>query len=276
MIGDKRIAVVMPAYNVEPTLARTVNEIDRTIVDDVILVDNKSHDDTVRCATDLEIFVFCHPENKGFGGNLKQGYRLALQRGADIVVTLHPDYQYEPRLVPAMAHLLGTGVYHAVLGSRVLCGDAKKSGMPLPRYVANRILTWFQNTLLRTHLSEFHTGYRAYSRELLSALPLEENSNDFLFDNQILMQTIQFGFKIGEISCPTRYLDENSSISYWRSVVYSLGLIKDTFRLVAHRLRLVRNDRLFGEAGRKLLDVPEEEIQGMAIDPALPKPAPAS
>jgi len=267
VIGTKRIAVVMPAYNVAETLARTVAEIDRGIVDDVILVDNKSNDETVRRATELNIFVFCQTENRGFGGNLKQGYRLALQRGADIVVTLHPDYQYEPRLVPAMAHLLDTGVYQAVLGSRVLCGDARKSGMPWPRYVANRFLTFFQNVMLRTHLSEFHTGYRAYSAEVLRVLPLQENSDDFLFDNQILMQTIQFGFKIGEISCPTRYLDENSSISYWKSVIYSLGLIKDTFRLVAHRWGLAKNERLFGATGRRLLDVPASEIQGTAIEP---------
>ena len=228
---------------------------------------NASQDETVRRAEELNIFVYCHPENKGFGGNLKQGYRLALQRGADIVVTVHPDYQYEPKLVPAMAHLLNTGVYDAVLGSRILCGDARKSGMPLPRYAANRFLTWYQNLLLRTHLSEFHTGYRAYSRAVLETLPLQENSNDFLFDNQILMQTIQFGFKIGEISCPTKYLDENSSIGYWRSVVYSVGLMKDTLRLLLHRWRIKRDPRLFGDEGRKLLDVPDEEIEGVAIEP---------
>lgn len=260
----------MPAYNVAETLEKTIREIDRSIVDEIILVDNKSNDETVARARQLDVFVWCHPENKGFGGNLKQGYRLALQRGADIVVTVHPDYQYEPRLVPAMAHLLDTGIYHAVLGSRVLCGDAKRSGMPLPRYIANRGLTFFQNVLLRTKLSEFHTGYRAYSRELLENLPLGENSNDFLFDNQILIQTILHGYKIGEISCPTRYLDENSSISYWKSTLYSLGLMKDTCRGVLHRLRLVRNDTLFGTTGLKLLDLSETEQEGEGYEPGTP------
>jgi len=267
MIKDRKIAVVMPAYNVAATLKRTIEELDRSIVDDVILVDNDSQDETVQEARKLNVYVYCHPTNKGFGGNLKQGYRIALQRGADIVITVHPDYQYEPRLVPAMAHLIDTEIYDAVLGSRVLCGDARRSGMPVPRYLANRGLTWFQNLLLRTHLSEFHTGYRAYSRRLLESLPLEENSNDFLFDNQILIQTIHFGFKIGEISCPTRYLDENSSISYWRSTVYSLGLIKDTFRVNLHRLGLRKNDFLFGEKGRKLLDVSDDELDGTSYEP---------
>ena len=267
MIDNKRIAVVMPAYNVATTLKMTVEEIDRDVVDDIILVDNDSADETVKTAQALGIFVHCQPENRGFGGNLKTGYRIALQRNADIVVTLHPDYQYDPHLVPAMAHLLNTGTYDAVLGSRILGSRVCRKGMPKIRFIANRFLTFYQNFLLREDLSEYHTGYRAYKRDVLEQLPLIENSNDFLFDNQILMQILAFKFRIGEVSCPTKYFAEASSINMWKSFLYSCGLMKDTLRLVAHRLGLKPNNKLFGREGRRLLEVSDSEFPGTVIEP---------
>ena len=261
MLKGKKIAIVMPAYNAEKLLAKTVGDIDREIVDDIILVDNASEDNTVQRAQELGIFVWRHPVNKGFGGNLKQGYRLALMRGADIIATVHPDFQYEPKLVPAMAYLLLTGNYDFVLGCRVHCNGAKKGNMPFVRYYGNRILRSFINLLTGAGISEYHTGYRCYTRELLETLPLEENSNDFVFDIQIMLQAMAFGFRFGEVSCPTRYLEEASSISYWRSIKTSWELTLQTFQYVLRQWKIWRNKRLFTAKGTKLLDVAIDEVQ---------------
>jgi glycosyltransferase involved in cell wall biosynthesis len=251
VIGDANVVVVMPAYNAEETLRQTVAEIDRRIVDRIILVDDASGDRTVAVAKELDLLVHRHEHNRGYGGNQKSCYRLALEQGADIVVMVHPDYQYDPRLVPAMAHMIHSGIYDVVLGSRILGKGARAGGMPLVKYVANRLLTAFQNLVIGEKLSEYHTGYRAFSRRVLRTLPLEENSDDFAFDNQMLCQVVAFGFRMGEISCPTRYFAEASSISLYRSVIYAFGVIGVSLRLALHRLGH-RDERLFGDRGRKL------------------------
>lgn len=251
MIDKQKIAVVMPAYNAALTLEKTVAEIDRRVADDIIVVDDCSRDDTVARAKALGLHVHLHENNLGYGGNQKSCYRLALERGADIVIMVHPDYQYDPRLVPAMAYMVASGIYDAVLASRILGGGALAGGMPLYKYVSNRALTAFQNFLTGLKLSEYHTGYRAFSRKVLETLPLEENSNDFVFDNQMLCQLAAFGFRIGELSCPTKYFPEASSISFKRSSIYGLGVLGSTFQLVTHRW-FKKNERLFGAAGRRL------------------------
>ena len=248
---DAKVCVVMPAYNAEETLRHTVADIDRSIVDRIILVDDASGDRTVTIAKDLNLLVHRHDRNKGYGGNQKSCYRLALSEGADIVIMVHPDYQYDPRLVPAMAHMINSGIYDVVLGSRILGKGARAGGMPLIKYVANRFLTAFQNIVVREKLSEYHTGYRAFSSKVLETLPLEENSDNFVFDNQMLCQVIAFDFRLGEISCPTRYFAEASSINLYHSIVYAFGVMAASLSLVFHRLGW-RNDRLFGEKGRRL------------------------
>jgi glycosyltransferase involved in cell wall biosynthesis len=255
MLGHQKVAVVLPAYNAEKTLARTVEAIDRSIADDLILVDDRSQDHTAELARRLSLFVHQHARNLGYGGNQKSCYRIALQRGADIVVMVHPDYQYDPRLVPAMAHMIHSGLYDVVLGSRILGGGALAGGMPRIKYIANRFLTAAQNLLIGAKLSEFHTGYRAYSRRVLETLPLEENSNDFLFDNQVLCQAVAFGFRIGEISCPTKYFPEASSINLARSAVYGVGVLYTSLQLLLHRAGLC-HQRLFGSRGRRLMPPP--------------------
>ena len=251
MIGDKRVCVVMPAYNAEKTLRRTVAEIDRALVDDIILVDDQSRDHTVEVARELGLHTIVHGKNRGYGGNQKTCYTEALARGADIVVMLHPDYQYSPALLPAMAGMVSSGHFDAVLGSRILGVGAIAGGMPVWKYVANRFLTATENLLLGYKLAEYHTGYRAFSRRLLETLPLEENSDDFVFDNQMLAQAIWFGFQIGEITCPARYFAEASSINFSRSVRYGLGVLGTALQFRAARLGLRRAPR-FNEAGRKL------------------------
>jgi glycosyltransferase involved in cell wall biosynthesis len=226
MIRSSRVLVVMPAFHAGKTLERTVSEIPRDVVDEVLLVDDASQDDTVDVARRLGLRVVIHPHNLGYGGNQKTCYREALALGADIVVMLHPDYQYSPRLVGAMAHMIASGHYDVVLGSRILAQDARTGGMPRYKYVANRSLTAIQNLLMKQKLSEYHTGFRAFSRKVLETLPLERNSNDFIFDNQMLCQAVQAGFRIGELSCPTRYFAEASSINFGRSVVYGLGVLR--------------------------------------------------
>jgi glycosyltransferase involved in cell wall biosynthesis len=225
MIGGKRVCVVMPAYNAEKTLRQTYAEVDRTVVDDVILVDDASRDSTVEVAKELGIYHIVHPKNRGYGGNQKTCYTTALARGADIVVMLHPDYQYSPRLLPAMSAMIASGHFDAVLGSRILGIGALAGNMPLWKYAANRFLTAAENVLLNYKLAEYHSGYRAFSRRLLETLPLHENSDDFVFDNQMLAQALWFGFHIGEISCPTRYFPESSSINFRRSVTYGFGVL---------------------------------------------------
>ncbi|GAA5265589.1 MAG: glycosyltransferase family 2 protein [Acidiphilium sp.] len=235
MMAGQRIAVVLPAYNAAKTLARTIEDIDRDIVDDLILTDDASHDDTVSLARALGLHTIVHERNRGYGGNQKTCYQAALGRGADIVVMLHPDYQYSPKLIPAMAAMIVSGHYDAVLGSRILGGGALKGGMPLWKYIANRGLTFVENILLGQKLSEYHTGYRAWSRRVLEQLPLARCSDDFVFDNQMIAQAVHAGFQIGEISCPTRYFDDASSINFRRSVQYGFGVL-DT----AARFRLAR------------------------------------
>ena len=249
MINGKRIAVVMPAYNAEKTLEKTVRELS-DVVDIKILVDDSSKDQTAALSRSLGVQTFVHDANYGYGRNQQTCYREALAAGADIVVMVHPDYQYTPLLVPAMAGMIASGVYDMVLGSRILGKGALKGGMPLYKFVFNRMLTAFQNIFLGVKLSEYHTGFRAFSRELLETLPLLENSDDFVFDNQMIAQAVMFGFNIGEISCPTKYFEEASSINFKRSVEYGLGVLGTTARFVAHKVGMIHSP-IFGATGRK-------------------------
>jgi glycosyltransferase involved in cell wall biosynthesis len=251
VIGGQRVCIVMPAYNAEKTLERTVKELDRAVADDIILVDDRSRDATVNLARELGLHVVVHEKNRGYGGNQKTCYTEALKRGADIVVMLHPDYQYSPKLMPAMAGMIASGHFDAVLGSRILGVGALKGGMPLWKYIANRFLTAFENTLLGYKLAEYHTGYRAFSRRLLEKLPLEENSDDFVFDNQMIAQAVWFGFQIGEISCPARYFAEASSINFRRSVKYGFGVLGTAIEFRMARLGLSHKPR-YSDQGRKL------------------------
>jgi len=235
MLQGKKIIVVMPAYNAEKTLRATYDELPHDIVDEVILVDDKSADHTVTLARELGIFTLEHDRNLGYGGNQKTCYRTALNKGADIVVMVHPDYQYTPKLITAMSSLIAEGVFDCVLGSRILGTGALQGGMPLYKYMANRVLTLLQNWLIPYKLSEYHTGYRAFSRQVLERLPLDVNSDDFIFDNQMLLQIIAGGFSIGEITCPTRYFPESSSISFRRAARYGLHVIAMTLLYRFHR-----------------------------------------
>jgi len=235
VLNGKQITVVLPAYNAGETLKRTVDELDLEVVDDVLLVDDASTDDTVEQARHLGLMSIRHDENRGYGANQKSCYKAALARGADIIVMVHPDYQYSPLLVPAMAAMIAYGEYEFVLGSRVLAQDSMARGMPAYKFVANRLLTLVENLMLRQKLSEYHTGLRAYSRSLLEALPFERNSNDFVFDNQIIAQAVAYGASIGELSCPTRYAPESSSINFRRSVRYGIGVLQTTAQ---YRLQL--------------------------------------
>ena len=253
MINGKRIMVVLPAYNAGRTLERTISEIPPGVVDDLLLVDDASGDDTVEVAQRLGIPCVVHSENRGYGGNQKTCYTEALQRGADIVIMLHPDYQYSPRLIGAMAWLAASDEFDVILGSRILGKGAIAGGMPRYKYFFNRLLTAFENILLGIKLSEYHTGYRTFTRRVIETLPLAECSDDFVFDNQMIAQATQFGFRIGEISCPTRYFAEASSINLSRSMVYGLGVLKTSVRYRLHRSGL-RRDRLFNPDGRKLGD----------------------
>jgi len=238
VLERNRVAVVLPAYNAARTLMRTYREIPMDIVDDVILTDDASADNTRELAQSLGIHTLVHPTNRGYGGNQKTCYVAALERGADIVVMLHPDYQYSPKLITAMASMIVSGHYDVVLASRILGNGALAGGMPLYKYVANRALTFVENLLLGQKLSEYHTGYRAWSRKLLESLPLEACSDDFVFDNQMLAQAVWAGFSIGEISCPTRYFAEASSINFRRSCTYGIGVLETalTYRLARWRL----------------------------------------
>jgi glycosyltransferase involved in cell wall biosynthesis len=230
MLNGQKIIVVLPAYNAAQTLRKTVAEIDSAIVDEVLLVDDFSSDETVRIAKELGIRSFLHDRNYGYGRNQKTCYTEALKSNADVIVMLHPDYQYSPRLVTAMAAMITSGEYDLVLGSRILGGKARKSGMPLYKYISNRALTLIENIFLGSKLSEFHSGYRAFSRQVLESLPFLGNSDDFIFDNEMLAQALYFGFRLGEISCPTRYFPEASSINFQRSVIYGLGVLWTALR----------------------------------------------
>ncbi len=239
MILGKKLIVIMPAYNAEKTLRQTYAELPHDYVDEIILVDDSSEDSTADLAETLGITTIIHTENMGYGANQKTCYREALRHKPDIVVMVHPDYQYSPRLVTAMAAMITSGHYDVVLGSRILGGKTRKGGMPLYKYIANRFLTLFENILLDVKLSEYHTGYRAFSRRVLETLPIENNSDDFVFDNEMLAQAIFFGFEIGEISCPARYFEEASSINFPRSVKYGLGVLLTSLKFVLHKWGLL-------------------------------------
>ncbi|HNW97558.1 MAG TPA: glycosyltransferase family 2 protein [Bacteroidales bacterium] len=241
MLKNKKIIVVMPAYNAEKTLETTYNEIPFDIVDDVIIVDDASSDGTVELAKKIGIRnVICHEENKGYGGNQKTCYDTALSLGADIVIMLHPDYQYTPKLIPSMAHIIANDLYQVVLGSRILGKGALRGGMPLYKYMFNRFLTLSQNLLINEKISEYHTGYRAFSREVLEKIDYHANSDDFVFDNQMLSQIIYAGFHIGEVTCPTKYFPEASSINFRRSMKYGMGVMGTSFKHFLQRTGLAK------------------------------------
>lgn len=241
MYKDQKVVVVMPAYNAAQTLRKTWEEVmAQEIVDLVIVVDDGSRDDTVSIAKTLpDTLAHVHEKNLGYGGNQKTCYRLALEAGGDIIIMVHPDYQYTPKLIPAMASLIGNGLYHCVLGSRILGGYAIRGGMPVWKYVANRFLTYVQNILISAKLSEYHTGYRAFSRKLLEQLPLDVNSDDFVFDNQMLSQILWFGYKIAEVSCPTKYFAEASSINLFRSIKYGFGCLNTAMQFRLAKLNYI-------------------------------------
>ncbi len=243
MLGDNKIVVVMPAYNAARTLRRTYDEVIATgVVDHVVIVDDASRDDTVAIARSLpNVTVHIHPHNLGYGGNQKSCYRLALAEGADIVVMIHPDYQYTPKLLPAMASMVATGIYDCVLGSRILGGQALRGGMPVWKYLSNRALTLVENILLGAKLSEYHTGYRAFSRRLLETKPTEQNTYDFAFDNQMLAQVLWMRYQIGEVSCPTVYIPEASSINFRRSVTYGFACLSTACAFRLARLGVKRS-----------------------------------
>lgn len=253
MLNNKHVAVVMPAYNAAQTLEKTFEEIPKDIVDTIILVDDASSDSTVSIAQKLGVHVTTHPKNRGYGGNQKTCYTEALKCGADIVIMLHPDYQYTPKLIRAMASMIAEADYDVVLGSRILGIGALAGGMPLYKFLANRVLTFFQNLLCNHKLSEYHTGYRAWSSKVLTNLPLLANSDDFIFDNQMLTQCIWFNYKIGEISCPTKYFAEASSINFVRSSIYGLGVLKVSIQYRLAKLGLHRPTFLSNDLSKKLL-----------------------
>jgi len=252
MLESKKIIVVMPAYNAEKTLEKTYNDIPKNIVDEVIVVDDFSMDKTVEVAKNLGLRVLAHDKNRGYGANQKSCYKEALAKGADIVIMLHPDYQYPPKLITAMAGLICSGMFDVVLGSRVLGGMALKGGMPLYKYISNRLLTFVENFLLGQKISEYHTGYRAFSKKILMDLPILENSDDFVFDNQMLAQAIYFGYSVGEISAPSVYTKESSSINFKRSLVYGAGVLSTALKFVLQKFNL-KKSAIFKHDGKKII-----------------------
>jgi glycosyltransferase involved in cell wall biosynthesis len=250
MVNGKKIVVVMPAYNAALTLHKTYSELPFEIVDEVILVDDDSSDSTADLARKMGLTVFKHKQNLGYGRNQKTCYREALKRGADIVVMLHPDYQYSPKLIISLAGMIAYGEFDIALGSRILGVGALQGGMPLYKYVSNRVLTAIQNLLLNYKLSEYHTGYRAFDRSVLERLPLEENSDDFVFDNEVLTQAVYFNYRIAEISCPARYFAEASSIGFSRSIIYGFGVLKTSLKFRIQKMGLY-NFAIFNPQGRK-------------------------
>jgi glycosyltransferase involved in cell wall biosynthesis len=253
VLAGRKIVVVMPAYNAARTLKRTYDEVPKDIVDEILLVDDGSHDETISLSRELGIKTFIHERNFGYGRNQKTCYKEALKTNADIVVMVRPDYQYSPKLITAMASLIATGEYDAVIASRILGVGALKGGMPAYKYISNRFLTLFENLMLFYKLSEYHTGYRAFSKKLLESLPLTENSDDFVFDNEMLAQIIFWNYKIGEISCPTKYFPEASSINFARSLKYGLGCILTSLKFRLQRMHLAKF-RIFDEKGKKLFE----------------------
>ena len=240
MILGKKIIVVMPAYNAEKTLLKTFKEIPQEIVDKIILTDDFSQDKTLSIAKELGLEIFCHKKNVGYGGNQKTCYKKALALGADIIIMLHPDYQYDPKLIKPMAELIASGEYDIVLGSRILARGAVKAGMPVYKYLANRILTFIQNFVFGLNLSEYHTGYRAFRKEIFEKINFEKNSDDFIFDNQLLSQAVYLNFKIGEIACPARYTPESSSVDFLKSIKYGLGVLWTSLIFVLQKNKRVQ------------------------------------
>lgn len=251
MLNGKKIIVVMPAFNAEKTLRQTVAEIPRSIVDEILLVDDASSDQTLEVAAELDLKIFRHKQNYGYGRNQKTCYQEALRSGADIIVMVHPDYQYSPKLIVPMVGMIAFGEYDLTLGSRILGDGALRGGMPFYKFVANRFLTFVQNFLLWQRLSEYHTGFRAFRREIIEKLPLEDNSDDFVFDNEMIVQAIFFGYRVGEISCPSRYFPEASSINFFKSVKYGCGVLLNSFKFRLHKMKLYRS-RLFSRDTKKL------------------------
>ncbi len=252
MLNGKRITVVMPAYNAEKTLRKTHNEIPHDIVDNVILTDDASQDRTAEIARQLNIKTFVHTKNKGYGGNQKTCYQEALRIGSDIIIMLHPDYQYTPKLITSMASMISHGVFDAVIASRILGNKALAGGMPRYKYIANRFLTAVENLIIQQKLSEYHTGYRAFSAEVLKSIPLIENSDDFIFDNEMLLQTMYFGFSVGEVSCPAKYFEEASSISFRRSVTYGIGVLHTAMKYFFSKRGHNKHYPIFNPEGKKL------------------------
>jgi len=251
MINGKRVVVIMPAYNAEKTLRKTYSEVPHDIVDEIILTDDASQDRTAEVSRELNINTFVHMKNKGYGGNQKTCYQEALRAGSDIVIMLHPDYQYTPKLITAMASMIAYGVFDAVIASRILGNKALQGGMPLYKYIANRFLTTAENLIIRQKLSEYHTGYRAFSAEVLEKIPLLENSDDFIFDNEMLLQAMYFGFNVGEVSCPAKYFDEASSISFRRSMTYGIGVIQTAAKYLISK-QGSNGYQIFNPNGKKL------------------------
>lgn len=264
MLNGKKVFVVMPAYNAARTLRQTCAELPHHVVDQVLLVDDHSSDSTVNLAQELGLTTFVHHHNMGYGRNQKTCYREALRRGADIVVMVHADYQYSPRLVAAIASMVAFGEYDLVLGSRILGTGALQGGMPLYKYISNRFLTFCQNLLMDYKISEYHTGFRAFSREVLCGLPLEENSDDFIFDNEVLAQAIHLGYRIGEISCPTRYFAEASSLNFWRSAKYGLLVLWVSIKYRLQKMRLA-HFRMLSPTGRKLAEDYYSEVPAASL-----------
>lgn len=251
MINGKKVCVVMPAYNAEKTLKKTYDEIPKDIVDDIILTDDASQDKTVKLSQELNIKTFVHTENRGYGGNQKTCYQAALESGADIVIMLHPDYQYNPKLIIPMAYMIAEEVFDAVIASRILGNKAMMGGMPLYKYISNRVLTLAENLIIQQKLSEYHTGYRAFSRKVLETIPLLENSDDFVFDNQMLCQILYFDFVVGEVSCPALYFPDASSISFSRSMTYGMGVMQTAMKY-AFAKRDMGHFKIFNPKGKKL------------------------
>jgi len=242
MTRNKRVLIVLPAYNAAKTIEKTYKAIPIDYVDDVLLVDDKSNDETVQIAKQLGIKTIIHEKNKGYGGNQKTCYKYGIESGADIIIMLHPDYQYTPKLIPVMIEMLLTGEFDAVLASRILGGKALKQGMPIYKYYSNRFLTLIQNLLLGAKLSEYHTGYRAYSRKVLSSIPFESNSNGFVFDNELIAQVLYKGYNVGEITCPTKYETDSSSINFLNSVSYGLGCLKVSLLYRLNKWNFIKSD----------------------------------
>ena len=251
MINGKKVCVVMPAYNAEKTLKKTYDEIPKDIVDDIILTDDASQDKTVKLSQELNIKTFVHTENRGYGGNQKTCYQAALEGGADIVIMLHPDYQYNPKLIIPMAYMIAEEVFDTVIASRILGNKAMMGGMPLYKYISNRVLTLAENLIIQQKLSEYHTGYRAFSRKVLETIPLLENSDDFVFDNQMLCQILYFDFVVGEVSCPALYFPDASSISFSRSMTYGMGVMQTAMKY-AFAKRDMGHFKIFNPKGKKL------------------------